>query len=415
LLIRNAKLPNGRVVDVKVEGEKITCLGDCGGDDEVIDADKKLVIPPYFNMHFHLDSAFSNLRHNARNRSGTLWEGIGIWREMREKLTKEEVKENAITAVKLMVSYGTLWIRTHVDVTEKSLKLLEAIKEVKDEVREIANVQITAFPQDGIFTDKGNDEALVKALERGADNVGLIPHNELTRDDGVKSVKFTFELAKEYDRDVDGHIDETDDPNSRFLEEVVKQTLEKAWQWRVTAGHVTAMHSWDSAYRFRLLSAVARAGVTVVPNPLINAVLQGRLDGYPKRRGMAPVKEMTKFNVNVALGLDCIMDPWYPLGSGNMLQALFMAVHLDQLTGEGELEESINLITFNPAKAWRAKGYGLSTGSEANLLVTDAEDVLDLIRFMEPPLYVIRRGKVVAKEGKFVLFKGKWEEVKRRP
>jgi len=402
-------------VDVKVEGEKITCLGECGGDEEVIDANRKMVVPPYFNMHFHLDSAFSSLRHNARNKTGTLWEGIGIWREMREKLTKEEVKENAITAVKLMVSYGTLWIRTHVDVTEKSLKLLEAINEVKEEVREIADVQITAFPQDGIFTDKGNEEVLVKALERGADNVGLIPHNELTREDGIRSVKFAFELAKEYNRPVDGHIDETDDPNSRFLEEVVKETLKNSWQWRVTAGHVTAMHSWDSAYRFRLLPEVARAGVTVVPNPLVNAVLQGRLDGYPKRRGIAPIKEMRKFNVNVALGLDCIMDPWYPLGSGNMLQALFMAVHLDQLTGEGELEESINLITFNAAKAWRAKGYGLSLGSEANLLVTDAEDVLDLIRFMEPPLYVIRRGKVVAKEGKFVLFKGRWEEVKRRP
>ncbi|PVU77585.1 amidohydrolase [Sulfolobus islandicus] len=408
ITIRNARLLDGRIVDIGIEDERISCLGECRGNDELIDAEKKLVIPPYFNMHFHLDSAFTK----AVNRSGTLWEGIRIWQDMRNRISEDEVIRNALTAVKLFVAYGTLWTRTHVDITERSFKLLRAINKVKEESKDMADIQITAFPQDGIFTEKGNDELLRKALENGVDNVGLIPHNEITREDGFRSIKFAFELAKDYNKDVDGHIDETDDPNSRYLEVLLKETIENKWEGRVTAGHATAMHSWDSAYRFRILPYVAKAGITVIPNPLINVVLQGRFDGYPKRRGLAPIKEMLNANVNVALGHDCIMDPWYPLGIGNMLQVLFMAIHLDQMTGFEELISSINLITFNGAKAWRVKNYGIEIGNEANLLVTDADDVIDLIRFMSPPRFVIRRGNVIAKEGKYVLFKGKWEKVK---
>lgn len=408
ITIRNARLLDGRIVDIGIEDERISCLGECRGNDELIDAEKKLVILPYFNMHFHLDSAFTK----AVNRSGTLWEGIRIWQDMRNRISEDEVIRNALTAVKLFVAYGTLWTRTHVDITERSFKLLRAINKVKEESKDMADIQITAFPQDGIFTEKGNDELLRKALENGVDNVGLIPHNEITREDGFRSIKFAFELAKDYNKDVDGHIDETDDPNSRYLEVLLKETIENKWEGRVTAGHATAMHSWDSAYRFRILPYVAKAGITVIPNPLINVVLQGRFDGYPKRRGMAPIKEMLNANVNVALGHDCVMDPWYPLGIGNMLQVLFMAIHLDQMTGFEELISSINLITFNGAKAWRVKNYGIEIGNEANLLVTDADDVIDLIRFMSPPRFVIRRGKVIAKEGKYVLFKGKWEKVK---
>ncbi|ADX83827.1 amidohydrolase family protein [Sulfolobus islandicus] len=408
ITIRNARLLDGRIVDIGIEDERISCLGKCRGNDELIDAEKKLVIPPYFNMHFHLDSAFTK----AVNRSGTLWEGIRIWQDMRNRISEDEVIRNALTAVKLFVAYGTLWTRTHVDITERSFKLLRAINKVKEESKDMADIQITAFPQDGIFTEKGNDELLRKALENGVDNVGLIPHNEITREDGFRSIKFAFELAKDYNKDVDGHIDETDDPNSRYLEVLLKETIENKWEGRVTAGHATAMHSWDSTYRFRILPYVAKAGITVIPNPLINVVLQGRFDGYPKRRGMAPIKEMLNANVNVALGHDCVMDPWYPLGIGNMLQVLFMAIHLDQMTGFEELISSINLITFNGAKAWRVKNYGIEIGNEANLLVTDADDVIDLIRFMSPPRFVIRRGKVIAKEGKYVLFKGKWEKVK---
>jgi len=408
-IVKNAKLLNGRKVSIGIESGIITCVGECKGE-ELVDAGGKLVIPPYFNMHFHLDSVFLPVQ----NISGTLWEGIRIWKDIKGKLTEDDVIKRATTAVKLMVAYGTLWIRSHADITEKEFKILRALLKVREELKKIADIQITAFPQDGIYTDKGNDELLYKAVELGADNVGLIPHNEITREDGVKSIDLAFNIAKEFNKDVDGHIDETDDPNSRYLEVVAKKTIESNWFNRVTAGHVTAMHSWDKAYRYRILPIVSKARVTVIPNPLINAVLQGRLDEYPKRRGMAPIRELLDHGVNVALGHDCIMDPWYPLGSGNMLQVLFMAIHLDQLTSLDELRNSINLITYNAARAWRTE-YGIEEGKKANLLVTNAEDEIDLLRFMEPPRYVIREGEIIAKEGKYVLMNGKWEEVKRKP
>ena len=412
MLIKNAKLLDGRIVNIYVEHGVISCFNCKSSDDEVIDAENHLVIPPYFNMHFHLDSVFLPVV----NRSGTLWEGIRIWREVKGKLTEEDVIKRAVTAVKLMVSQGTLWIRTHVDVTEKSLTLLKALLKVKEEVKDIAEIQITAFPQDGIFTDKGNDELLRKAIELGADNVGMIPHNEITREDGVRSVKFTFDLAKEYNKKVDGHVDETDDPNSRYLEVLAKYTLEYNYQGKVSAGHVTAMHSWDPAYRSRILEQVSKAGITVIPNPLINVSLQGRFDNYPKRRGMAPIKEMLQHGINVALGHDCIMDPWYPLGSGNMLHVLFMGIHLDQLLSPEELNNSLNLITYNGANSWPLRDYGIDLGKRANMLITNAEDVIDLLRFMEPPLYVIKEGKVISKDsGKFIFYHGKWEKVFKKP
>ncbi|WP_149528919.1 amidohydrolase family protein [Sulfuracidifex tepidarius] len=407
--VKNARLLDGRKVEVGIEDGRITCLKEsCEGDNESIDAEGGLVIPPFFNMHFHLDSVFSG----NENMSGTLWEGIERWREIKGKLSEQEVEERASVALKLMLAYGTLWVRSHVDVTEKSFKLVRGLKRVRDKFRGVVDLQLTAFPQDGIFTDRGNDEYLRRAMEEGVDNVGMIPHAELTREDGVRSVEFAFSLAREMGKDVDGHVDETDDPNSRFLEVVVKNTLTNGWEGRVTAGHVTAMHSWDQNYTRKLLSMVAKAGVTVVPNPLINVMLQGRMDGYPKRRGVAPIRLMTSMGVNVALGQDCMIDPWYPLGNGNMLQPLFMAVHMDQMSIE-EIKRSLNLITYNAARAWRLQ-YGLEEGKPANLLVMGVDNVEDVLRFMEPPRYVIRDGRVVARDGNMVNVNG-WEKVRRRP
>nr|WP_240931331.1 amidohydrolase family protein [Acidianus sulfidivorans] len=410
MLIKNAKLIDGNIVSICIENGIISCINCNCPTNEIIDAQNHLVIPPFFNMHFHLDSVFLPVV----NKSGTLWEGIQIWKNIKSKLSEDDVINRALTAVKLMVSQGTLWIRTHVDITEKSFTLLRALIKVKEIAKEIADIQITAFPQDGIYTEKGNDELLRKAIENGADNIGLIPHNEMTREDGVKSIKFAFDLAKEFNKDIDGHIDETDDPNSRFLEVLTKYSLEYNWN-RVSAGHVTAMHSWDPAYRFRILPLVAKAGITIIPNPLINAMLQGRFDNYPKRRGMAPIKEMLNFGINVALGHDCIMDPWYPLGSGNMLQVLFMAIHLDQMSTQEDLLNSINLITYNAAKAWRLNNYGIREKYPANLIITNDEDLIDMLRFLDPPAYVIKNGKIIAKDGKEVLFNGRWEKVKRKP
>ena len=315
-----------------------------------------------------------------------------------------------------MAAYGTLWLRTHADTTTVNLNTVKALVRGRKELRDLVNIQVTSFPQDGIRTDPGNLERLEKSLELGADNVGMIPHNEWTREDGVKSIEDVFALAKKYNKDIDGHIDETDDPSSRFLEVVAANAVRNKWNGRVTAGHVTASHSWDAAYRYRISSLFARAGITIIANPLINMHLQGRLDNYPRRRGMAPIKQFLSSGVNVALGHDCIMDPWYPLGVGDMLQCLFMAVHVDQMMGQQELADSINLITYNASKAWRNTAeYGLEEGKKANFVLANAYTTIDALRTLGPPLYVVKDGRVIAKNlsrtHSEILHNNKWERL----
>ena len=420
LIIRNARIrgrPYDKTFDIGIEGDKITAIAEKIPEHgaEEIDAGGRLVVPPFFNMHFHLDSVLT-LGDPRYNISGTLWEGIEIWFERKKRLSVEDIVKRSEKACKWMVIYGTLWLRTHADCTEKTLTTVKGLVEAKKVLSDIIDIQVTAFPQDGILTEPDNAEYLEKALELGADNVGMIPHNEYTREDGVKSIEIAFELAKKYNKDIDGHVDETDDPNSRFLEVVAKKTLEYGWQGRVAAGHVTAMHSWDPAYRYRILSVVKKADVTIVPNPLINIHLQGRFDIYPKRRGMAPIKMLLERGINVALGHDCIMDPWYPLGVGDMLQALFMAIHVDQLLGYDDLMKALDLITVNAAKTWHIlHEYGIEVGKKANLLILNAKNDLDALRILGPPLYVIRNGKVIAKTLKHgeseIFYKGKWETI----
>ncbi len=422
LILRNARLRGVEGLhDIGVRGGRIESIvkGGLRGRGEVeVDACGRLVLPAFFNMHFHLDSVLT-LGNPRLNESGTLWEGIEIWGELKKSITEEDILRRVEEFIKWSVINGVLYIRTHADCTEPSLTCVKALIKAREEFKDLIDIQVTAFPQDGILTEEGNAELLRKAVELGADNVGMIPHNEHTREEGVKSVEIAFDIAEEFDRGVDGHVDETDDPCSRYLEVVAKQAIKRGWVGRVSAGHVTASHSWDPAYRFRLMPLIRRAGITIVPNPLINANLQGRFDSYPKRRGLAPIKEFLRAGVNVALGHDCVLDPWYPLGTGNMLHALFMAIHLDQLTGWDELMGSIDLITVNAAKAWvkgGLKDYGVCEGCMANLLVMNAKHVLDVLRNLEPPLYVIREGRLVAdnsgpgREYK-VFFKGRWVRV----
>jgi cytosine deaminase len=420
LVVRNARLlgkPSGKLFDVAVDSGKIAKTSDhiAKKGEEEVDAQGRLILPGFFNMHFHLDSVLKmgDPRYNA---SGTLWEGIQIWGEVKNKLSEEEILSRVRTAVRWMAAYGTLWLRTHADTTTKNLNTVKALVKARKELQDLVNIQVTSFPQDGIRTDPGNLELLEKSLELGADNVGMIPHNEWTREDGVKSIEDAFRLAKKYNKDIDGHIDETDDPWSRFLEVVAANTVRQKWIGRVAAGHVTASHSWDAAYRYRISSLFERAGITIVANPLINMHLQGRLEGYPKRRGMAPISFFHSRGINVALGHDCIMDPWYPLGVGDMLQCLFMAVHVDQIMGHEELNQSINLITYNPAKTWRnTASYGLEEGKAANFMVANGKEVLDALRILGPPLSVVKDGRVIAKNANRasseVLHKGKWEKL----
>lgn len=400
LVVRRARL-RGREgeYDIGIEGGVIRRIarGIRSRGEEEIDAGGNIVLPPYIDMHFHLDSALA-YGEPRFNESGTLLEGIEIWGEKKRKMTVEEIRSRAERMMRLMLIHGTLFLRTNADVTEPSMKPLKALLGIKREFSGIVDVQVTAFPQDGIMTDRANMELLERSVEMGADNVGMIPHHEHTREEGVQSIDFAFRLAKKYGRDVDGHVDETDDEQSRFLEVVASKAISMGYEGRVAAGHATAMHSYNGAYAAKLFRILRRAGVTVVANPLINITLQGRFDGYPKRRGMAMVKELLGFGVNVALGHDCVMDPWYPLGKGDMLQPLFMCVHVGQLTGHGELMSALDLITTNPAKALRIAGrYGVEEGKRADLLVADGRSELQVISKLSPPLYVVRSGRIVVR------------------
>ena len=420
LVVRDARVlgkPGDKRFDVAVSGGKSRKRSPhmaAKGKDE-IEARGRLILPGYYNMHFHLDSVLKigDPRYNV---SGTLWEGIQIWAEVKNKLSETEILSRVERAVKWMAAYGTLWLRTHADTTTTNLNTVKALVRGRKELGDLINIQVTSFPQDGIRTDPRNLERLEKSLELGADNVGMIPHNEWTREDGVKSIEDAFALAKKYNKDIDGHIDETDDPSSRFLEVVAANAVRNKWNGRVTAGHVTASHSWDAAYRYRISSLFARAGITIIANPLINMHLQGRLDNYPRRRGMAPIKQFLSSGVNVALGHDCIMDPWYPLGVGDMLQCLFMAVHVDQMMGQQELADSINLITYNASKAWRTTAeYGLEEGKKANFVLTNAYTTIDALRTLGPPLYVVKDGRIIAKNlsrtHSEILHNNKWERL----
>lgn len=403
LVVRSARLrgrsgtydigaDNGRIVKVS---HSIAQKGE-----REVDAAGNLVLPPFVDMHFHLDSAlaYGDPRFNV---SGTLLEGIEIWGEKKKRITEAEIHSRGARMLKLMAVHGTQFLRTNADVTEPGQKPMKALLQMKESFKDLIDIQVTAFPQDGILTEAPNAEMLEKSLELGADNVGMIPHHELTREDGVRSIDVAFDLAVKYGKDVDGHVDETDDEQSRFLEVVAAKAIRAHYEGRVTAGHATAMHSYNDAYAAKLYRILKRAGITIVVNPLINIALQGRFDTYPKRRGMARVKELSQWGVNVALGHDCVMDPWYPLGKGDMMQALFMAIHVGQLTGREELLSALDLITENPAKALRiTDSYGVAEGKRASFMVTESKSEIRAIASLAPPLYVVRDGEVVVSRTK---------------
>lgn len=414
-VIRNCRLSGSeKLLDVGIEDGRIAEIGDKIREEgkEEIDAGGRLLAPGFFNMHFHLDTVFTagEPRYNA---SGTLLEGIEIWGERKRSLTEEDVIRRCERAVELFTLYGTTFIRTHADATEEELTSVKALLKAKELFKDLCDIQVTAFPQDGILTQRENAEMLERAMELGADCVGVIPHNEYTREDGVDSIRLAFDIAQKYDRDLDGHIDETDDPASRFLEVVASETIKRGYERRVLAGHATAMGSYDNAYAFKLMGILKRAGLTVVSNPLVNANLQGRFDSYPKRRGVTRIRELLNSGINVCLGHDDMLDPWYPLGTGDMLQALFMAIHLEHLTSRKELLGSLDLITTNGARALRLEDYGIAKGSRANLVILNAGSALDALRILGPPLWVIKDGRVVAStvDGPKVYMRGKPKEV----
>jgi cytosine deaminase len=398
LLIRNANLPDGRKgVDIAVANGCIVEVGpnlDAKAQRE-IDATDRLASPPFVDSHFHLDSTLSYGQPRV-NASGTLLEGIELWGELKPHLTVEHIKARAKQLCHWAVARGTLAIRSHVDVTDDRLLAVNALLEIRDEIKPYIDLQLVAFPQDGYLRYPGSAENLRRALDLGVDVVGGIPHFERTMEQGAASIKALCELAAERALPVDMHCDESDDPFSRHIETLTFHTQRLGLQGRVTGSHLTSMHSMDNYYVSKLLPLMAEARIHVVANPLINITLQGRHDNYPKRRGMTRVKELMQAGINVAFGHDALLDPWYSFGTYDMIEVAHMGLHIAQMTGVDQMREIFEAVTFNGAKALGLEGYGLEAGCHADIVILQARDPQEALRLKPARLFVIRRGRVIA-------------------
>ncbi|WP_282609959.1 amidohydrolase family protein [Pelagibius sp. Alg239-R121] len=398
LIVRNAKLPGGKdETDIACQNGKIVETGpklDAVAQRE-IDAAGKLVAPPFVDSHFHMDATLSFGLPRV-NESGTLLEGIALWGELKPHLTVEAIKQRAWELCRWSIARGTLAIRSHVDICDPRLLAVDALLEIQKEVEPYIDLQLVAFPQDGYLRDPNAKAQLKTALDKGVNVVGGIPHFERTMADGAESVRQLCELAAERGLLVDMHCDETDDPNSRHIESLSFQTQRLGLQGRVAGSHLTSMHSMDNYYVSKLIPLIAEAGVTAIANPLINITIQGRHDSYPKRRGMTRVKELIEAGVPVALGHDCVMDPWYSLGSHDMLEVANMALHVGQMTGMDQMREMFRSVTQRGAETLHLEGYGLEKGCNADMVILQARDEVEALRLKANRLQVIRRGKVIS-------------------
>ncbi|KGP72668.1 cytosine deaminase [Pontibacillus yanchengensis] len=387
------------LMDIKIENGMFSEIGvglDTTYEEHIIEANGQLLLPPFVEPHIHLDTILTAGEPDW-NKSGTLFEGIERWSERKESLTHDDVKNRATKALKWQIAQGIQHVRTHVDVTDPDLTALKAMLEVKEDFAPYVTLQIVAFPQEGILSYPNGESLLEEALQLGADVVGGIPHFEFTREYGVESVKKVFELAQKYDRLIDFHCDEIDDEQSRFVEVVAAEAHRTGMGEKVTASHTTAMHSYNDAYVSKLFRLLKLSNINFIANPLVNIHLQGRFDSYPKRRGITRVKEMLDEGLNVAFGHDDVFDPWYPLGTGNMLQVLQMGIHATHLMGYDDIVKSIDLITINSAKAMNiADEYGIEEGKPANFILLHAEDEFDAVRRQTPVRYSMRHGNVLA-------------------
>jgi cytosine deaminase len=363
---------------------------------EVIALGGALVTPPLVEPHIHLDAVLTEGQPRP-NLSGSLFEGIAIWGERVKSLTIEDVKARVRQVLRWQLANGVQHVRSHVDVCDPHLRALRALVQLREEIGDQIGLQLVAFPQQGVLSFPDGQELMRRAVALGADVIGGIPHFELTREMGVDSVKFAFALAAEHGLRVDIHCDETDDDHSRFVEVMAAETLRLGLEGRVTASHTTAMHSYNNAYAYRVINNVARARMHMVTNPLDNSVLQGRFDSYPVRRGHTRIKELMAAGVNVCIGHDSVMDPWYPLGYGDPLQAAFVLAHYGHMSGAEELKRLLEMITVNPARALGLPDYGLETGGPASLVVYDAPGEVDAVRLIPRRRLVLRRGRVVAR------------------
>jgi cytosine deaminase len=399
LLLRDARLigTEGRV-DLLAEGGRWTRIGpDLAVDaSREIDCAGRLVTPPLVDCHLHLDASLTAGRPRW-NESGTLLEGIQVWGELKPSLTVDDVVARAREVVRWAVANGTLHIRAHADVSGENEAMVRGLLRVRDELADLCTIQVTAFPQDGIFAREGDEDRLEQAIRLGVDCVGGIPHFEPTAELGLREVHRVFELAKSHGRRIDVHCDETDDPASRFLEVMADDTVRHGLSGRVTASHCTAMGSYEPYYSSKLHGFLRRAGINVVVNPFANSLIQGRLDPYPKRRGFAQLKELLAAGVNVSLGNDVIMDPWYSLGKADLVEAASLALHFTYMSGRDEIAEMLRCATERGARTLGIEDeYGLEEGKPADCVVFDAPDPVEVLRLKPARRFVIRRGRVVA-------------------
>jgi len=410
LVVRDARLldaPEGvGAVDVHVDRGVIVGVEPASPDPvpahTVIDASGALIAPPYVEPHVHLDTVLT-AGEPRWNESGTLWEGIACWSERKPLLSKQDVLDRAAEVLGWYVANGVLHVRSHVDVTDPGLVALDALLELRDEVRDVIDLQLVAFPQEGICSFPKGVELLQEAANRGVDAIGAIPHFEDTREDGVRSIELAVDLAERHGLFVDAHCDEIDDEQSRFVEVLATRALRSGLTSRVTASHTTAMGSYNAAYSYKLQRLLTRSRINLVCNPLVNLHLQGRFDDYPKRRGLTQVKEMLAAGVNVAFGHDDVMDPWYPLGIADPVGVAHAGAHATQLTAPHEIAECFRMITDRAAAVLglgasdgAGLDYGITVGAAANFLLLPATDPFDVIRRLVRPAYVVSRGKIVA-------------------
>ncbi|MDX9699084.1 MAG: amidohydrolase family protein [Rhodocyclaceae bacterium] len=402
LIVRNASLVDGRSgIDVGVRDGRIVALETAlsaapGTVGEVLEADGLLLSPPFVDAHFHMDSTLSYGMPRV-NRSGTLLEGIALWGELKPLLTQEALVERALRYCDWAVARGLLAIRSHVDVCDPRLLAVEALLHVRERVKPWLDLQLVAFPQDGVLRSPGALANLTRALDMGVEVVGGIPHFERTMAEGAESVRLLTELAAERGLRVDMHCDESDDPLSRHIETLAAHAHRLGLHGRVAGSHLTSMHSMDNYYVSKLMPLMREAGVAAIANPLINITLQGRHDTYPKRRGMTRVPELLAAGVPVAFGHDCVMDPWYGLGSADMLEVAHMGLHVAQMTGQDAMRACFDAVTHTPAHILGLEGYGVSVGCKADFVLLDARDPVEALRLRAARRAVVRGGKVIAR------------------
>ena len=395
LLLRGARLPGE--LETRDIGIKDGLISDLEPDSrQSIELGGALVTPALVEPHIHLDAVLT-VGEPRYNETGSLFEGIAIWAERVKSLTVEDVKQRVRTVLRWQLANGVQFVRSHVDVCDPELKAVRALTELRKEIGDQITLQLVAFPQQGIMSFDDGENLMRKAIDLGVDVVGAIPHFELTREYGEQSIKFAFALAANKGLRVDIHCDETDDDQSRFVEVMAAETIRLGMGGRVTASHTTAMHSYNNAYAYRLINNLKRAQMHMVTNPLDNSTLQGRFDSYPIRRGHTRVKELLAAGINVCIGHDSVMDPWYPLGYADPVQAAFVLAHYGQMSGHGELRTLMDMITWNPASALGLEKYGLLPGCRADICAFAAPTEHDAIRLISPRKLVLRGGKIVAR------------------